>query len=175
MGYTTTFEGQFNLDRPLAQEHAIYLRKFAETRRMDRNAQIAATFPDPIREAARLPIGSNGDYFVAGEGVCGQDRDDSVLNYNSPPKSQPGLWCQWVPGDDDQSIVWDGSEKFYNYVGWLEYIVNHFLSPWGYKLNGTVEWHGEEYDDVGRIVVKDNVVKAQRAKFTYEDEYNDFP
>jgi hypothetical protein len=28
----------------------------------------------------------------------------------------------------------------------------------GYKLNGTVEWRGEEDDDRGRMVVKDNVV-----------------
>jgi hypothetical protein len=33
MGYTTDFEGEFMLDRPLNAEHQDYLQMFSETRR----------------------------------------------------------------------------------------------------------------------------------------------
>lgn len=34
------------------------------------------------------------------------------------------------------------------------------LVPWGYGLSGTVRWRGEEFDDVGRIDVRANIVTA---------------
>ena len=34
MGYTTTFDGEFKLDKPLIPAHKAYLMKFAKTRRM---------------------------------------------------------------------------------------------------------------------------------------------
>lgn len=71
----------------------------------------------------------------------------------------PGYYCQWVPTDDGMGIEWDGSEKFYQYVEWLEYIIKHFLAPKGYELNGAIRYQGEEIGDVGRIEVKKNVVK----------------
>ena len=54
--------------------------------------------------------------------------------------------------------MWDGSEKFNKYVEWLEYLIEHFLGPWGYRLNGKVTWAGEDESDVGTIVIVDNVV-----------------
>ena len=168
MGYTTDFSGSFSLDKPLTDAHAAYLRKFAETRRMSRNVEIASKFPDPIREAAGLPIGEQGSYFVGGLGFCGQELDASVVNSNSEPPGQPSLWCQWVPTDDNDGIEWDGGEKFYNYTKWLEYIIEHFLKPWGYVLNGVVEWFGEEHDDRGMIVVDDNNVTTKRARIVWE-------
>ena len=82
MGYTTDFYGQFELDRPLAPKHAEYLNQFSETRRMKRNAGVAAKLPDPTREAAGLPIGTEGEYFVGAGGDFGQNSDESVLDYS---------------------------------------------------------------------------------------------
>ncbi len=158
MGYSTDFSGQFDLDHPLCEGTCNYLRKFAETRRMKRNAAEAAKLADPAREAVGLPIGKDGEYFVGSEGFMGQDQDSSIVEYNYPPSTQPGLWCQWVPNEDGTAIEWDGGEKFYEYVEWLEYIISNFLDPWGYKLNGQVEWQGEDMGDRGVIRVKDNVV-----------------
>lgn len=160
MGYTTEFRGEFNLDRPLDEAHATYLRAFNETRRMKRDA--AATFgrPDPIRSSADLPVGIEGGYFVGEGGFHGQDDGGDVVEHNNPPTGQPGLWCQWTVGDDNQSIVWDESEKFYDYTRWLEYIIEHFLAPWGYVLNGDVRWRGEEFGDDGTITVIDNEVST---------------
>lgn len=68
MGYTTTFEGSFRLDRRLADEHARYLEQFAGTRRMKRDPRFVEKMADPVREAAGLPVGDEGGYFVAGGG-----------------------------------------------------------------------------------------------------------
>jgi len=160
MGYTTDFEGQFNLDRPLQPEHAAYLQKFATTRRMVRDADVTSQLKDPVREAAGLPIGEHAEFFVGGDGFMGQDRDESIVNHNHPPPSQPGLWCQWVPNEEGTAIEWDGAEKFYDYVEWLRYLVTKFLAPWGYVLNGEVRWRGEDFNDVGTIIVKNNDVTS---------------
>jgi hypothetical protein len=168
MGYTTDFSGSFDLNKPLAAQHKAYLEKFAQTRRMERDQTIASKFPDPIREAAGLPIGEQGGYFVGGLGFLGQDSDASVTNHNIQPDGQHGLWCQWVPNEDGTSIQWDGGEKFYDYVEWIEYIVEHFIKPWGYVLNGEVEWYGECRDDAGLIIVDNNSVTTKTAVISYE-------
>lgn len=158
MGYTTDFSGEFKLDKPLSAPQAAFLKKFNETRRMKRDAEIAETLPDPVREAAGLPIGFDGGYFVGAPGLFGQDRDASVIDYNRPAEGQPSLWCQWTPNETGTAIEWDGGEKFYSYVEWLEYIIGHFLKPWGLSLTGKVSWQGEEPGDRGIIHVRENVV-----------------
>jgi len=182
MGYTTDFEGSFKLDKPLSLIHNAYLTAFAESRRMKRDVtkiplitidvsdfaegDVIAKLEDAPKEnlhvLAGLPLGNEGGYFVGGE-------DISILDYNREPQGQPGLWCQWVPNEDGTEIEWDGGEKFYNYVEWLEYIIDNFLKPWGYKLNGAVKWFGEEPEDLGCIVVNDNVVKSKVARISYVD------
>jgi hypothetical protein len=160
MGYTTTFQGQFNLDKPLTEAHAAYLKRFSETRRMKRrNVDWLHQQPDPLRIALWLGVGEEGCYYVGSEAPAGQDfNSPSVLDPNSPPADQPGLWCKWTPTEDRTGIQWNQQEKFYDYVEWLEYLIEHFLRPWGYTLNGRVRWRGEEFDDIGTLVVDDNVV-----------------
>jgi hypothetical protein len=111
--------------------------------------------------------GVEGEFYFDGKGYCGQDDDPTVIDHNRPPETQPGLWCQWQLGEDGTTIVWDGGEKFYNYIEWIEYIIEKILKPRNYRLNGEVEWHGEEYDDIGKIVIKDNVVIVKHGKITF--------
>jgi hypothetical protein len=155
-----THREAFNLFHALAPEHAAYLRAFSGTRRMKRDPNIAQTYPDPVREAVGLPIGIEAGYFVAGKGYAGQDDDASVVDCNTPPKGQPGLWCQWVPSEGGSAIVWDQVEKFYDYTEWIAYLIKHFLQPWGYSLEGEMIWQGEDDSDRGLLVVRNNVVEA---------------
>lgn len=150
MGYTTDFEGRFKLNRKLKKKDQEFLTKFAETRRMARNVG-----PE---------FGVEGEFYVDGKGFAGQDSDETILDYNRPPRTQPGLWCQWVPSEDGQFLQWDGSEKFYNYVEWLKYLIDKILAPRGYKLNGVVGWQGEDRGDIGKIEVVDNVVRTLRGQ-----------
>lgn len=162
MGYNTDFAGKFDLDRPLAPEHAAYLRKFNQTRRMRRNAEITDTRPDPLRLAVGLPVGEEGGYFVGTDGSMGQEFGAAdILDYNVAPVGQPELWCNWTPNDTGTAIEWDGGEKFYGYIPWIKYLIRHFLEPWGYVLNGEVEWWGEEQGDTGTIMIEDNSVTTE--------------
>ncbi len=161
MGYTTDFIGTFTLDKPLTPEHKTYIEKFSGSRRMQRDEYTTERMDDPYRIAVGLPIGSDSAYFVGGFGWFGDEEDGSIKDYNIPPRGQPGLWCHWVPTKDGMGIEWDGGEKFYRYIDWLKYIIQHFLKPWGYVLNGKVNWEGEDRNDVGTIVVKDNTVTTE--------------
>jgi hypothetical protein len=168
MGYTTDFMGQFEVTPALKPEHKAYLSKFNETRRMKRDSEKAEKLDDDVRKAASLPVGTEGEYFVGAGGFAGQDSDDSVENYNCPPSTQPSLWCQWTPNEDGTAIEWDEGEKFYNYVEWLDYLIENFLNPWGYKLNGEVEWQGEDCSDMGIVVVTDSHVTTKIGRIVYE-------
>ena len=197
MGYTTDFDGQFKLDKPLTEAQAAYLRQFQQTRRVKRDAASTEKRPDPLRIAVGLPVGVEGGYFVGEGGDYGQGEEPAenfwekypndprkardeheryfsetlgITNRNGTPEGQPSLWCQWVPSEDGSAIEWDGGEKFYNYVEWLKYLIEHFLKPWGYVLNGEVRWDGESRDDMGIIICKDNVVTKKTAVITYQDE-----
>jgi hypothetical protein len=46
----------------------------------------------------------------------------------------------------------------HNYIEWLQYLIENFISRWGYKLNGEVCWNGEDDVDSGILSVKDNVL-----------------
>jgi len=196
MGYTTDFEGGFEFSRSLTGDEKNYITKFNNTRRMKRNVEKLYELFKGEHGNPFLPkeetYGNDGEYFVGGNGFAGQDKDDSIVDYNTPPgqldflttnynerwtqndlrtregKCQPGLWCQWTTDENGTHLMWDGGEKFYNYVEWLKYIINHFFEKWGVKLNGEVYWKGEDGEDMGKIVVKDNWVTVKYARVTYD-------
>ncbi|NVM33993.1 MAG: hypothetical protein HWN81_00255 [Candidatus Lokiarchaeota archaeon] len=153
MGYTTDFHGKFKLNKTLDNDTKVYLTRFNETRRMAFNVD--------------SKYGIDGEFYVGHHWdfsgcFAGQvDRSYSgLMSYNCPPSTQPGLWCQWTPSDCGNYIEWDGGEKFYNYVEWLQYIIDNFLKPKGYSLTGDVHWQGESSNDMGVIVVQNNAVKT---------------
>jgi hypothetical protein len=159
MGYTTTYEGQFQLDKPLRPEHQAYLQRFSETRRMRRLTAKLRKEPDPLRLAAGLPLGRQGGYFVGSQEENGEDYDHpSVIEDSEPPQGQPWLWCHWAPTADGQALAWNGREKFYYDTEWLEYLIAHFLKPWGYILTGAVHWQGQDPSDRGTLYVANNQV-----------------
>lgn len=153
-----TCEEVYRLFHGLKKEHHAYLTKFSDTERMQRDPSIAETLGDAERAAVGLPIGPEGAFFVGATGYKGQDEDASVVDASSPPTGQPGLWCDWAPNEDGTAIQWNGAEKFYYYLEWIQYLIDHFLGPWGYLLNGEVNWQGEEESDRGVITITDNLV-----------------
>ena len=161
MGYTTDFYGSVSFNKPITDELRDYINKFSRTRRMKRDVEkTKEVFPDWEENCFNGNLGINGEYFVGGNGFMGQEDDKSVINHNYPPKTQPGLWCQWIINNDGE-LEWDGGEKFYNYEEWLVYLIDNFFAPSGYVLNGEIEFQGEDTDDFGTICVKDNVVTVQ--------------
>lgn len=170
MGYTTDFSGQLEFSKPLTASQVKYINAFQSTRRMKRDAIKAESFPDELRLAVGLPIGSEGAYYVGShnDGNCGQTQDASIIDYNSNGK-MPSLWCRWEVSEDGTNLQWDGGEKFYCYVEWLQYLITHFFDVWGVKLNGKIEWFGEDSDDTGTITVNN----SQISKATKEEVLTD--
>jgi hypothetical protein len=174
MGLTTEFKGKFELDKHLDPSHLAYLSAFNRTRRMKWSETALQDRPDPIREAVALPVGPEGAFFV-GKEIEPLWEDPAISDYNSPPEGQPGLWCQWHPIDDGAALAWDGGDKFYCYVEWLQYLIDHFIQLWGYELNGEVTWESEvQYHwsedlqndapciSLGKIMVEGNIVQVER-------------
>lgn len=136
MGYTTSFSGSITVEPPMSEELVTFLTKFARTRRMHTK---------------------HGPYYVDNPGFMGQDHTPDVIDFNSPPPGQPGLWCQWVP-TSPATVEWDWGEKFYNSPEWMKYLIGHFLAPKGHTCNGEIEAQGEDPSDRWTLIVKDNVV-----------------
>lgn len=67
-------------------------------------------------------------------------------------------YMQWVPAESLDAIVWDGNEKFYEYLPLLEWLCQKWLRERGIEANGELIWRGESSDDVGLIVVTGNDV-----------------
>lgn len=82
----------------------------------------------------------------------------STLDHNRPPTTQPGLWCNWESNPDGTLIRWNGAEKFYEYIRWLQYIIDHFMIPWGRKLTGEITFQGEARRDAGTMHITDNIL-----------------
>lgn len=160
MGYQTDFSGAINIDKPLTTEQIEYIKAFSLTRRVKRD----------VAELWRLHTGKHGlpgsenvyglegEYFAMDDGNYGQTKDSSVIDFNRPPQNQPGLWCGWTLNEDGTAIVWNEGEKFYNYIEWMQYIIENFFIPWGCILSGEMEWHGESIGDHGTIIVNHNQV-----------------
>lgn len=153
MGYNTTFDGSITVEPPLNMAEVVYLQKFAETRRMDRK---------------------RGPYYVG-------ELTDDIIDSNSSG-DMPGLWCQWVPGDD--GLEWDQGEKFYEAEAWMAYLIDHFLKPdaeasksddpqfaeftFDHVCNGEIYAEGEDSDDHWRLCVEDNEVRVDQGHINYE-------
>ena len=154
MGYTTDFEGKFTINKPVDTKTAKLMRGIAATRRMKR-----AGLPEEY--------GIDGEFYI-------KDDEVKVVDCNEPPSTQPGLWCQWELQEDNQTIQWDGNEKFYDYVEWLEYIIKKILAPKGYILNGKVYWSGEEVRDHGTITVQDNKITVRDSRKRAKTKTGDY-
>lgn len=169
MGYTTEFWGEIEVSPPLNEHEISYLKDFADSRRMDR---------------------TEGPYYAVPGDDFGQTQSPGIRNYNKPPVGQPGLWCQWVPAPSGDAIEWDGSEKFYHPVEWMQYLIHHFLCAnavasrrlvasvrqdprfahftFDHTLNGTIDAQGEDPDDRWRLIVEDNKVFQKRASLSWD-------
>ena len=149
MGYTTEFEGKISIDKPLDDGTYDLLVGLSNTRRMKRNIE---------------GYGIEGEFYIKGSGFIGQDRDSTVIDYNSPPTTQPSLWLQWIPTEDRQFIEWNEAEKFYYSEEWMRYIIDKILAPNGYLCNGEITAQGEEMDDRWKLVVENNVVRRENLR-----------
>lgn len=89
---------------------------------------------------------------------------DLYAQYTDTPETVPDSYLQWEPNDEGTEIVWNGGEKFYDYIHWLRWLIKHYLAPHGLVLNGKVEWRGDELEDIGIIYANDNKITHHKTK-----------
>ena len=168
MGYNTEFEGSFEFEEKLSDEMIQYINRFSTTRRMKRDVEkIKETYSDWKKLSFNGDLGENGEYFVGDsewliDWKSRDNTDPSIIDYNEPPATQPGLWCQWVVSLDGKYLEWDGNEKFYDYIEWLDYLITHFFTPKNIFMNGSVMWRGDNFDDMGKITVEHNKITIKK-------------
>ncbi len=97
-------------------------------------------------------------------------RDKSSWGTDPNYPNSPESYCQWEITEDGEGLQWDGGEKFYDYVDWLEYLIKFFFAPRGYILTGQIEWNGEDKNDIGKITVLNNIVSTKEGKISYEKQ-----
>jgi hypothetical protein len=62
--------------------------------------------------------------------------------------------------EDREFILPEQDESRHGFRMWLKLLIEYYLAPRGYVLEGEVTWEGEDRDDCGTIFVKDNQVEA---------------
>lgn len=151
-------EGSATITEKLNAKHKNYLNAFAKTRRVARKESFLSNVKDPVRERVNLPLGEEGAYFIGGYDFShlGNDgADPSISDYFQAPEGQPSQWCMWQINKN--KLVWNKCiDDFDSHHLWLRYLIDHFLSPWGYSLNGQFRWTGLEDSHVGKIKIINN-------------------
>ena len=174
MGYTTEFNGSFRLSKTATPEQVKYINLFAYTRRMRRNNKVLFELykgkfgligcDKKVKNGTAIPndYGIDGEFFCRDDNDFGQSKDSSIIDFNGPPKTQPGLWCKWELSEDGKELKWNEVEKFYGYTLWLKYLIEKFFIPWGIELNGRVRFQGEDSNDFGTITIIKNKISLQQ-------------
>ena len=147
MGYTTTFKGKFLFNKHVDDVTFKLIDGLHQTRRMVHNVDAA--------------LGIEGEFFIDPnwrKDPNGQE-DSTVVDHNTPPRTQPSLWLQWGihRGKDGMDYLsWNRAEKFYSYVDWLVYLLDKIIVPRGYVLSGSVFFQGEDARNYGKITITQN-------------------
>lgn len=79
----------------------------------------------------------------------------------------PSIHCDFEVNSDATGLVWNGSEKTYEAIDWIQLICDDFLDEFGVLANGSLVANGESRGDVWRLDVKDNVVTRVEGRFEF--------
>jgi hypothetical protein len=93
------------------------------------------------------------------------------LNQNQPPQGQPLLWCAWRLAENRMTLSSDGqNHELYYCSAWLQYLIEHFFTPWDYTLQGVIAWQGDDAEDRGTIVVKNSQIEHRLFQLSGESK-----
>lgn len=151
MGYTTGFQGAFRLSQALDQSQIDLLKKVHDQRHEDgQDVEYECPGQSDVIVQHRWTTVRRPRKYRGEQDIWGSNR-------------YPSCYCQWVLSSDHSDLIWDGGEKFYNFVGWLKYLIAHFFKPWNVSLNGVIDWSGEDPSDSGTLVVTNNDITVMFA------------
>lgn len=158
MGYTTEFEGQFNFNKKVSESMKNFINGFTNTRHMLYDTEaIKNDFEFYKVFTLDGDLGENGCFINDAKRILENNEKRYVIDYNRSGKC-PSLWAQWIITDDNSALIWDGSEKFYEYTNWLVFYIENFFKKNGYILNGVCYYYGEDSSDAGYLIIDNNEV-----------------
>ena len=162
MGYTTYFNGGFYFNKEVDEKLKEYIDKYSYTRHMSYDTSLIKE-KIPFWRAFTLngDLGKNGALIADKQRLLDDFHGEFVKDYNDNGVC-PGLWSHWVI--EDNQLVWDEGEKFYNYIEWLEFYITHFFEPYDLVLNGVAYFYGEERGDCGYIIIDENHISSYYAE-----------
>ena len=166
MGYDTYFNGEFELDKLLSDDQREFLDMWLNGDHVARDPALLKKADCSKRNLECLNLLDRLGMELGEECVnyVGQFNDGTTLSHDVA--ALPGRHCVWEISRRGATI---SSERGTNedYVAWLRYIIEHFLIPWGYVLNGECYWDGDQNDDKGEIEIENNVIKVYDMVPTY--------
>lgn len=81
----------------------------------------------------------------------------------------PSMHCDWRITSDSMGIEWNSREKFYQYVPWLQVIIDDFLLEMNIRTQGEVAYWGDgQFEDCGTIVVENSVITVKKGYINTE-------
>lgn len=168
MGYSTVYVGDIKIEGVVPIKVFDYINEFSKIRHMKRNNKIIKELD--INYGIKIfdyKLGTDGEYYVNYSDPLMDDLEfkDSIIDYNAPPSTQPGLWCKWIlkgekkiDGYENVKIQWNRAEKFYDGYEWLKYIINNFLGKKGLRCEGVLS-SINDFNEVEYIFVVNNKIK----------------
>lgn len=70
------------------------------------------------------------------------------------------VWSPWSINKEGTELYIECSGSAYYWEEVLQLMVDQFFTPKGIILNGEMTWDGEEGGDLGRLIVKDSIIRT---------------
>lgn len=180
-----SYEGYFKINPKLNDYDKYYLLNFNKTIHLKRNVSY-------LRDTYKGRNGYNGIYGIYGEffvnfvvDINGKDLDnetfsdfikhnDSIIDHEKSPPTQPNKYCPWVPNSNgdklffkplDKIIITNKNEnkEYIESFQWMNWIVNNIIKN-KYKVNGYFEIINKKENYHKTLKINNN-------KFTLESNY----
>ena len=166
MGYTTIFDGSMALTPALTPDQVATLKSLGSHRHssvsgFDDGTDVEAMIPYNMPTKV-LPSHAWAPVFRSSISNAAYSGANNCL-FSGP---FPSIWCDWGVSDDGATFGWSGAEKFYNYEGWLRFLITHFFVPWGVRIDGSIEFCGEDDEQHGVISTAGDAVGVVCGKAT---------
>lgn len=166
-----TCTGELKLSPALTNRESNFLKDFAKTRHfhrswrveddngknwVDPNNDFRPTFSDPKYKEIYLRSNINNNkeqkQYELNKWRC--------IDYHKANPGMPSLYCHWIPLDDNKTLKWD-NEDFSKGLDWLKFIIENYINPWRYQLNGELYVTNADSEfpfESGKIIVTDNII-----------------
>lgn len=165
-GFSEKFEIEEKLDDKLAE----YMYHFFNTKHVKRDIELTKKVYQNWKDRCyRSRLGVEGEYFVD---HYTQEKKEDILNEYEPPAPLPECWCCLrIERSDKDRLIWRNdlmdSAMIIHRVRWIKYVLDNFLVPNGYTVNGEMRFQANLYREYkeelyeGKIKIENSEIKIK--------------